>query len=251
MDNEQAKFILQAYRAGGQDANDPQFQEALDQVKHDPELARWFEEERALDQAIGAKVKSIPVPADLKANILAGKKVIRLEPWWKKSSVAAVAACLLLLLSAAAYWVHALNSFTRYQRDMTAFLNGLDHLDYENHDLHKVRLWLKDHHGHGEMVLPAALEQLSPEGCRIFQWREKKVVLICFRTTNNNFSGEMHLLVVDRADLSQPPPLGQVVRGQSGHWSTASWSDEKHAYVLAGMVKPEYLDAYVPPTQCH
>ena len=52
MDNEQAKLILQAYRPGGEDAEDPFFSEALDRARLDPELAKWFAEQRAFDEAM-------------------------------------------------------------------------------------------------------------------------------------------------------------------------------------------------------
>ena len=57
MNNEEAKLILQAYRPGGQDANDPRFREALEQARRDPELARWFANEQALDSRISTKVQ--------------------------------------------------------------------------------------------------------------------------------------------------------------------------------------------------
>ena len=39
MTNERAKFVLGAYRPNGADAKDPTFAEALEQAKHDPNLA--------------------------------------------------------------------------------------------------------------------------------------------------------------------------------------------------------------------
>jgi len=44
MDSGEAKFILSAYRPEGQDASDPRFAEALEQVRRDPILQRWFED---------------------------------------------------------------------------------------------------------------------------------------------------------------------------------------------------------------
>jgi hypothetical protein len=42
MSIEDAKLILSAYRPGDQDADDPQFREALELTRHDPDLARWI-----------------------------------------------------------------------------------------------------------------------------------------------------------------------------------------------------------------
>ena len=98
MNNQEAQFILRAYRSGGQDANDPQFQEALAHVKKDPALSNWFAEEMAWDAAISAKVKQSWVPVDLKANILAGRKIVHPQPWWKTKTWLAAAASFLILL---------------------------------------------------------------------------------------------------------------------------------------------------------
>jgi len=77
MDNRQAKFILNAYRRGGQDASDPRFSEALEQARHDPILERWFSESVTFDAAVAEKLRAIEVPPDLRENIIAGVKVSR------------------------------------------------------------------------------------------------------------------------------------------------------------------------------
>jgi len=81
MNNQEAKFILAAYRPGGQDASDPLFAEALEQVRRDPELATWFEAEQHFDAAMSEKLKGEPVPPELRANILAARKIVRPSHW--------------------------------------------------------------------------------------------------------------------------------------------------------------------------
>ncbi|MCI0541761.1 MAG: hypothetical protein L0Z50_41720, partial [Verrucomicrobiales bacterium] len=66
MNREEAKYLLRAYRVSGQDASDPQFREALEMLKIDPELARWFAQEQAVDRKLAEKIGSFPVPTDLK-----------------------------------------------------------------------------------------------------------------------------------------------------------------------------------------
>jgi hypothetical protein len=72
MTNERAKFLLSVYRPNGADAEDPAFKEALAQVRLDPTLGSWFREQRAFDELIIAKLRSIEVPANLPTAILAG-----------------------------------------------------------------------------------------------------------------------------------------------------------------------------------
>src|ERR1700739_3420120 len=84
MNNQEAKLILQAYRANGEDASDPFFAEALAQVRQDPELQKWFAEEMAFNARMQARLEAaIPIPAVLKSNLLALRKTAPAPaPWW-------------------------------------------------------------------------------------------------------------------------------------------------------------------------
>src|SRR5277367_4978588 len=83
MNNLEAKLILQAYRPSGDDASDPFFREALEQVERDPELKKWFANEMAWDASLRSRLETaLPVPPNLKANLLALQKLERPIPWW-------------------------------------------------------------------------------------------------------------------------------------------------------------------------
>src|SRR4030095_123200 len=99
MNAHDAKQILEMYRPGGADDSDPRFVEALQQVRNDRTLRLWFEEQKAFDSAVGGGVKSIPVPSDLKASILAGRKGVRL-PWWQDGRIRAAVAASIVILTA-------------------------------------------------------------------------------------------------------------------------------------------------------
>jgi len=80
MSNYDAKLVLNAYRSGDADAEDPFFKDALKQAKRDPELMDWFIKQRAFDDVIVAKVRTIEPPAGLKVQILAMLRAARLPP---------------------------------------------------------------------------------------------------------------------------------------------------------------------------
>ena len=96
MDNQEAKFILSAYRTAGQDANDPRFAEALAQARRDPILEHWFQESAAFDVAMPEKLSVVPVPSDLREGILAGVKVSRVPSWENRLRKWAIAAAVIL-----------------------------------------------------------------------------------------------------------------------------------------------------------
>src|SRR6267142_3905569 len=105
MDNEQAKLILQAYRPGGEDADDPFFSEALEQARVDPEMAKWFAEQRAFDEAMRKALQKRIPPVGLRDSILLAKRISTLpfhqggRPVWRRPGVMALAASIVVLLA--------------------------------------------------------------------------------------------------------------------------------------------------------
>jgi hypothetical protein len=79
MTNEAARLVLHSYRPNGIDARDPRFRAALDQAAHDPDLARWFNEQQTFDTFIANKLAEIRPPADLLVLIVAGLETAKAE----------------------------------------------------------------------------------------------------------------------------------------------------------------------------
>src|SRR5260370_32663587 len=148
MSNQEAKLILQAYRLGGRDAGDPQFKEALAQAQRDPELARWQAEERAIETRIQAKIKSAAVvPAELKNNLLALRKVVHPIPWWKQPVWLAAPPAIGLLASMAVFWLRSVNApeFAAFREVIVKdSLQRTDHPASLSRDIPKIKNWLKD-----------------------------------------------------------------------------------------------------------
>jgi hypothetical protein len=237
MNRAEAKFILRAYRADGQDASDPQFREALELVKHDPELAQWFAEEQALDLRIANKVRAFPVPPDLKSQLLAARKVVQLPVWWRRPAWRAAAAGLVLLIGISAFlFVQATRtnfpkeqtSFAQYRDTMADFAgNKLWRLDLKTRDVKEIRQWLTQKNAHGDLLLPAGLDGRPGVGCRVLNWSGKTVSLVCFELQNHQIA---HLLVIDQ-DAFQDAPATPVF-DQTGALATMSWSQGGKAYML-------------------
>lgn len=241
MNNEEAKLILQAYRADGQDASDPQFREALAQAQRDPELARWFANEQALDSRISAKLKiSITPPALLKARLLAQTKILRPVVWWRRPALRyALAAGLAVVATVGVVWLNAYrdggrlaggDGFAGYRAALADFTaTKLRRLDFKSHEVAEVRRWLTKHDAHADLVLPAGLEGRPSLGCRVLDWQGHKVTLICFELTNQQVA---HLLVVDRSTFPDAPADAPVF-DQAGAVATVSWSRNGKTYVIA------------------
>src|ERR1700730_3381475 len=74
MNTSEARKILFLYRGPVDDA-DPQFQEALAQARHDPELAEWLRDQRNCYDAIRSKLRDVEPPREL-ANKIVGTRPI-------------------------------------------------------------------------------------------------------------------------------------------------------------------------------
>jgi hypothetical protein len=96
MTNDAARLVLHSYRPNGVDARDPRFRAALDQAAHDPDLARWFNQQQIFDTFIANKLAEIQLPADFLVLIVAGLETGHGRKWWRCTYILAFAAVLVM-----------------------------------------------------------------------------------------------------------------------------------------------------------
>lgn len=255
MNREEAILILQASRPGDE-AADPRVAEALAQAGADARLAAWLAGERRWDAAVRTGLKTVPVPVDLKARILAGQKVVRLpvperEPvlWFRPASIWAMAAVLVFFLGLAYMWNQprpAAGQLADFARDMIAASpHDAHHVDVLNSNLDQVRNWLGEHHTVADIELPPAIKDAPGlMGCRVMHWRGRQVSMLCFM-----MHGTEHVdLFVTRADtVADAPAPGQprfeTVDGQIA----AGWTTAGNVYLMTGRVPEEFLRHCLDP----
>ncbi|MEX2044268.1 MAG: hypothetical protein WD941_02875 [Opitutus sp.] len=236
MDNNQAKLILSVYRANGQDARDPFFQEALQQAEADPGLRAWFAEEREQDGQIAAAFASIKAPVEGKAALQTTMGVSRLRPrrWiWPLALAAGLA-----VLVAVGTRLPSRRQLQLSENDTLAELatNLSEHhlsLGLMSPDLVKLKSWIADQGGPVPGRLPPGLENLAVLGCQTWTTSRGKISLVCFVGEDMKTA---HLYVFDQI----PEPLGAPgLPGidaprleRSGSWSLALWQEAGRGYVL-------------------
>lgn len=245
MNNEEAKFLLQGYRSNGRDARDPQFDEALEQVKRDPTLERWFREQQACDAAISEKLRLVAVPANLKEEILAGRKTLQPVSWWtRRSRVAALAACFVLMLGFIAVLMTspAPHDFAGYRADMVHYVAAVEReeepLRLKSEDMALIRDWLSNNVENLNIAVPAALTVGSGVGCSVVDWNGESVALACFRLAGGEVA---HLLVINRKGLSEGPAPGARYVASLQGMNTAAWSTRGETYLLVSSAPAETL----------
>lgn len=255
MKNEEAKFILHAYRPNGADAADPGLAEALAHARRDPAIERWFAAQQAFDRAVGAKLGEIAPPPGLRDAILAGARFasgdenqslplrpaaprgVRAWPAW----IGLAAGVALLLAVGLAVWPKT--------AEATPLL-----LDFALNDTLR-----QAHHGqHGREAaefqallgstetrlaegIPLDFELLRRQGCRVISFNDKPLLEVCFQRDGMWF----HAYIARAADFPQVAAKLPPMFRDEGRASAVAWSDGNHIFVVASKAGREALQRLI------
>lgn len=228
MNNDEAKFILRAYRPGGGDAQDPRLAQALEQARRDPALGAWFERECAHDAAVAAKLRLIAPPAELRTAILAGANFTsRRSARWRVPAWIGMAASVAVIFAAAFFWLQPAQAedFSDFAMD---YASGPFRLSNHQEDLDKLQAWLAERQAPLPLRIPSGCQKLQALGCKTVEYRGKNISLICFERGR-----EFHLFVARRADYPNLRECPEPEFKSKGKWASAHWSDSENCYVLA------------------
>ena len=234
MDKYKARFVLQSIRPDGADAEEPEFAEALDAARSDSELGSQFASQQALDRVIASKLACVPVPDGLCDSILARAEVSRSVGRRRFVQRLALAASVALLATVAAVWwsnARRAVSFASYRQEMVGRLDGRIQLSFTSQQADELQQWLAQTRGVTGLEIPAGLQQLPAIGCRTWTWNNRPAGLICFLVDGHQ---AVHLLVISRAAVPNPPRPEETHFLHVGNWETVSWAQGENVYVLAG-----------------
>jgi hypothetical protein len=235
MNNSEARLILQAYRPGGEDASDSLMTAALAQAQQDPELQKWLAGEQVLDARIQGQLRAaLPIPADLKANLLALSKMAPTRARWRQPAWLAWAAAVALLLGLSAVWLRPTGPrpLDSFRQAMVGYSQQThDHVAFQAPALAQIQQWLRRQDMRADFILPAGLRGLAANGCRVVSWHGQKAALICF-----TLPGGQHLdfFVLEATRLPGLAANGAPQYAQAGTEMTAAWSQGGRVYLLAG-----------------
>jgi hypothetical protein len=239
MNNNEAKFLLRAYRPGGRDAADPAFVAALAQARADPGLSAWFARERAFDAVIAEKLHTIAPPAGLREAILAGVSVSHVARTSRRWPVWLALAASVTLFFGVTVWRF---KTAAPMESLMAFA------------LHDARF--EKHVGHGEAAgelqqvlqnpatrlmagLPVDFAKLRATGCRTLSFDGHDVLEVCFQRGGAMF----HLYMAQRADFPQIAAAAEPRFGDKFGCCAAQWADTQHVFVVATEADPAALRA--------
>jgi len=243
MNTQEAKFILQAYRPGGEDANDPQFAEALQQAKNDPELAKWFAEQTAFDLAMSRALRQVKPPDHLRENILAGGRVTRPAFWSRRAVWWAMAAAFVLLLGLGTFWLHSMRFADYMDKMAAASASSQGHVEVKISDLGQIQAWLANRGMETNFVMPTALSDVPATGCRVLDWRGHKISMLCYMLEG---SRHVDLFVAEKSDFTFPP-ADRLHFGKINDLTTAIWGKNDKVYLMIGQGDEGFFRKYLRP----
>lgn len=253
MTNKEASFLLGACRPNGADGNDPEFAEALARAGSDPELTAWFADQRRFDSAIAARMQSVPVPAELRSRILTGGRISRLsagrlsrpEPWFTARRLWAVAAMVMMFAGLGVWYSIGFRASSGGWEDqalatLSQLVSGQDTFDAKSPNVSDLQQWLRANGSPTIGSLPASLQRLASLGCKTVSWNGHPISIICFHGPGGEL---VHLAMMERAGMANPPPDGHPVYETRDGWQTAAWSQGEMAMMLITKAPEDRLRA--------
>lgn len=248
MTEQEARVILQSYRPGSDDPDDPQFAEALREAARNSQLGQWLKEEQSFDCVVADKLAEVPEPLGLKTRILAlHQQPQKTSSSWSLAAILAVVAAILFLCAQLLSLFRPMGptgsaSVSNYATEMVSFVRMPPPLDMMTENLGALQGWLTKNQT-PPINVPENLRALRPVGCRVLSFRGHDVALICFRRDPNHLA---HLFTVDRAALPQIRAGQPPVFATAGEWTTASWAEGNQVYLIAVQGDQEAVKRYLP-----
>lgn len=239
MNNQEAKFILSAYRPGGRDASDAAFTDALAQAERDPALGAWFARAQAHDAAVAAKLAQVCPPAGLREAILAGSRLSETKRGgWRRPAWLAMAAAAAVMIGSVAFWPKRVDA----KADPVAKFALVDALEGEKHGGHgtAVASLVAELHNPATRLseaLPVNFTQLHNTGCRAVDVAGRSVLEVCFERNGTWF----HCYIARCDDFPELGKSEKPVFAADGQVNAVAWADGTHHFVVAGVASREAI----------
>ena len=244
MDRQSAKEILACYRPGRDDPADPAFGEALEQARRDPELAHWLAQQTAFDAVVSETLRDLPVPANLRKQILAHVSAPPIaRAWWRQPAFRAAAVALVALATLAGVWLaNQPDTFDAYRQQMAALVSGDYDMNLKSTDLKEIRQYLASRGWPSDYALTPAMQRLEAEGGSVIKWHGKKISLVCVQAGDDK---DLFLFVVPRSTLPDAPATETPQFASVDGMMTAAWSVGEQLYLLASHADEKLLRSYL------
>lgn len=250
MTNDDAKFILRAYRSDGRYEHDALFREALERAHRDPALMQWLAEEQSLDEVVADKLEGVAPPTGLRDAILVGARASRKPSrvWWRHpawlgaAAAAAIIAAVPFLVQTPATTGPVITATQLAHAGLDDMIeHHAEHIEFVfSPELKPFQTELASYSGPYSAGFQIDQEKLADVKCRNVGVNGLTAHEICFLRDGTWF----HLYVVSLPEGSSGTESKPAFAEHDGY-AAASWIRDGVAYALVVEDNIEHLRQYV------
>lgn len=254
MTRDEAKLILASYRPWTNDAEAPEFADALALTRQDAELGRWFTRHCAAQSSIRSSFQKISPPAGLKEQIISEHNARLTAAQWRKPRAIAATICAVGLLVAIGVWLvrsspgESKANFAGFRSRMVKTAQRAYGMDLETNSAPAIRAYLAQHQAYSNYTLPKPLANTTTTGCGVLIWQGHHVTMVCFHSGRPLAPGaktDLFLFVMNRNAAPDTPVAGPPRFAQVNTLVTATWTQDGMVYLLAAPGDEEFLKKYL------
>ena len=215
-------------------------------MSEDPNRSPVSAEE--FDSRVREAFASIPVPPNLREQILARGKIVSV-PFWRRSNTGkaalALAAAVVLLATGMLFWNKAPRedkTFAGFRARMVSFALRSYDMDLHTNQLAAVQSYLATKGAPADFALPPTLAATTVKGGKSLLWQGKPVGMVCFGIGDET----LYMFVID-APLPGTPTNAAAPPAIANYKSlaTATWTTGDKTFFLAGHVPAAELERLV------
>lgn len=233
--------ILLACRVGTDDVRDADVAAALEEVRRVPELHEWWVAQQKFHASAQESFRSAPVPENLRDQLLARTKIIRVDWWRRPVSLGAAAAIVLLFVLAGVFFQRPRqDTFAVFRSRMVGNVLRQYSMSITTNDMAQVRQHLASRQAPADYELPSKLNELPVIGAGVLSWGDRRVSMVCLDSKRR---GMLFLFIVDAASITAVPKQLEFAPVRS--LQTVSWTNEGKTYVLAGSMEAKELAQFL------
>ena len=238
---DEAKAVLSIYRPGV-DEIDPAVAEALALSQRDDDLKQWFEQHRAVQEALRSKLRDLSPPPHLKHALLAKRSTLKPQfrpaPWLAAAAALALIAVVALLLRQP-----EAGRFSDYRERVVRKAIREYVMDIKTDNLAEVNHYLSTNGAPATYQVPPGLSKASLTGAGVLRWQNHPVSMLCYDRGDSNM---LFLFVLSSQAVKDAPPSEPALTNIS-RMVAASWTTHTNTYILAGLPEEDFIQKYLTP----
>ena len=211
--------------------------------ENDPELEQFRKQSAEFNARVHQALAEIPVPSNLREQILARSKIVPVRGWRQHQHRLAMAAGFVLLGALAILWMRPPREDTTYvgfRSRMVAFAVRQYSMDLHTNQLAAVKSYLARNGAPADFTLPAGLAASPVVGGAKLSWQGKPVGMVCFTATSGQ---TLYMFAIDSANA---PGAGATLEtSKEKNLSSVTWQSAGRTFLLAGDVPLPDLERLV------